>query len=228
MLNKDKEEILSQMGEALSSPQHTYGMLNNADIVFGTVTADDEKKVPLTRGMYAKLIKDEDRDKRKEAYKAYYQPYIQLKNSIASTLSAAIKNNITISKIRNYPSALEKSLFDDNVPKEVYDNLIQTTKQNIASLHTYNNLRKEKLQLDELRQYDLHVDLVEGVKQDISYEEAFETMLASLSPLGEEYIQTLRSFKDKRYIDVRELPGKRSGAYNFGSYDVHPFYSLKS
>ncbi|ABS22451.1 oligoendopeptidase F [Bacillus cytotoxicus] len=226
VLNKDKEEILSQMGEALSSPQHTYGMLNNADIVFGTVTADDEKKVPLTRGMYAKLIKDEDRDKRKEAYKAYYQPYIQLKNSIASTLSAAIKNNITISKIRNYPSALEKSLFDDNVPKEVYDNLIQTTKQNIASLHTYNNLRKEKLQLDELRQYDLHVDLVEGVKQDISYEEAFETMLASLSPLGEEYIQTLRSFKDKRYIDVRELPGKRSGAYNFGSYDVHPFILL--
>ncbi|MFY0146038.1 oligoendopeptidase F [Bacillus cytotoxicus] len=226
VLNKDKEEILSQMGEALSSPQHTYGMLNNADIVFGTVTADDEKKVPLTRGMYAKLIKDEDRDKRKEAYKAYYQPYIQLKNSIASTLSAAIKNNITISKIRNYPSALEKSLFDDNVPKEVYDNLIQTTKQNIASLHTYNNLRKEKLQLDELRQYDLHVDLVEGVKQDISYEEAFETMLASLSPLGEEYIQTLRSFKDKRYIDVRELPGKRSGAYNFGLYDVHPFILL--
>ncbi|PEB47484.1 oligoendopeptidase F [Bacillus pseudomycoides] len=226
VLNKDKEEILSQMGEALSSPQHTYGMLNNADITFGEVTTDDGSKVNLTRGMYSKLIKDENRDKRKEAYKAYYQPYVQLKNSIASTLSAAIKNNVTISKIRNYPSALEKSLFGDMVPKEVYDNLIDTTKKNMTSLHTYNHLRKEKLQLNELRQYDLNVDLVKGVKQDIPYDEAFEIMLTSLSPLGEEYIQTLRGFKDKRYIDVRELPGKRSGAYNFGVYGVHPFILL--
>ncbi|MDZ5608522.1 oligoendopeptidase F [Bacillus pseudomycoides] len=226
VLNKDKEEILSQMGEALSSPQHTYGMLNNADITFGEVTTDNGNKVNLTRGMYSKLIKDENRDKRKEAYKAYYQPYVQLKNSIASTLAAAIKNNVTISKIRNYPSALEKSLFGDMVPKEVYDNLIHTTKKNIASLHTYNHLRKKKLQLDELRQYDLNVDLVKGVKQEIPYDEAFEIMLTSLSPLGEEYLQTLRDFKEKRYIDVRELPGKRSGAYNFGVYGVHPFILL--
>lgn len=90
-MNKDQEEILSQMGEALSSPQHTYGMLNNADILFGEVTSNDGEKVTLTRGMYAKLIEDESREKRKEAYKAYYKPYVQLKNSIASTLSAAIK-----------------------------------------------------------------------------------------------------------------------------------------
>ena len=79
--------------------------------------------------MYAKLIEDENREKRKEAYKAYYKPYVQLKNSIASTLSAAIKNNVTVSKLRKYPSALEKSLFGDMVPKEVYENLIETTKK---------------------------------------------------------------------------------------------------
>ena len=128
-MNKDQEEILSQMGEALSSSQHTYGMLNNADILFGEVTTNDGEKVTLTRGMYAKLIEDESREKRKEAYKAYYKPYVQLKNSIASTLSAAIKNNVTVSKLRKYPSALEKSLFGDMVPKEVYDNLIETTKK---------------------------------------------------------------------------------------------------
>ncbi|MFH4351770.1 M3 family metallopeptidase, partial [Acinetobacter baumannii] len=84
---------------------------------------------------------------------AYYKPYVQLKNSIASTLSAAIKNNVTVSKLRNYPSALEKSLFGDMVPKEVYENLIDTTKKNIQTLHTYNEIRKEKLNVDELRQY---------------------------------------------------------------------------
>lgn len=98
VLTKEKEEILSALGEALSSPDRTYGMLNNADIEFGQVTNDDGEKVEMTRGMYSKLIEDEDREKRKEAYKAYYKPYVQLSNTIASTLSSAVKNNVTLSK----------------------------------------------------------------------------------------------------------------------------------
>ncbi|MDR6123252.1 oligoendopeptidase F [Bacillus sp. SLBN-46] len=226
VLSKEKEELLSQLGDALSVPSHTFGMINNADIKFGDVTNDNGEHVELTRGMYAKLIENENRDKRREAYKAYYQPYVQLKNSIASTLAAAIKNNVTLAKIRQYPSALEKSLFGDKVPKDVYENLIQTTKKNIAPLHRYTQIRKEKLKLAEIRQYDMSVPLVSGVKQVISYEEAYETMCKALAPLGEEYIQILKEFKDARYIDVRETPGKRSGAYNLGVYGVHPFILL--
>ncbi|MFP7443571.1 oligoendopeptidase F [Bacillus infantis] len=226
VLTKEQEEILSQLGEALSSPSNTYGMINNADIKFGMVTKDDGGKVRLTRGMYSKLIEDEDREKRKEAYKAYYKPYVELKNTIASTLSAAIKNNVATSKLRRYPSALEKGLFGDNVPKEVYENLIQSAKENIAPMHEYNRLRKEKLKLDELHQYDLSVPLVSGVKQEIPYEEAYEIMLKALAPLGEDYVQTLKDFKDARYLDVRETPGKRSGAYNMGVYGVHPYILL--
>ncbi len=226
ILNKDQEQILSQLGEALSVPSHTFVMINNADLKFGEVTNEEGDKVELTRGMYAKLIEDEDRDKRREAYKAYYKPYLQLKNSIGSTLSASIKNNVTLAKLRKYPSALEKSLFGDLVPKEVYQNLISTTKENIDSLHQYSKIRKEKLAVDELRQYDLSVPLVSGVKQVISYEDAFDIMCKALAPLGEEYVQTLREFKESRYIDVRETPGKRSGAYNLGVYGVHPFILL--
>ncbi|MGG1675399.1 oligoendopeptidase F [Neobacillus sp. NRS-1170] len=226
VLSKDQEEVLSQLGEALSVPSHTFGMINNADIKFGEVTAENGDRVELTRGMYSKLIEDEDRDKRREAYKAYYQPYVQLKNSIASTLSAAIKNNVTMSRIRQYPSALEKALFGDNVPKEVYENLIRTTKENIGPLHQYNRIRKEKLRLDELRQYDMSVPLISGVKQVISFEEAYETMCKALSPLGDDYLGILKEFKDARYIDVRETPGKRSGAYNLGVYGVHPYILL--
>lgn len=226
VLSKDQEEVLSQLGEALSAPSTTFGMMNNADIKFGDVTDNNGEKVQLTRGMYSKLIEDEDRDKRREAYKAYYKPYVELKNSIASTLSAAIKNNVTMARIRNYPSALEKALFGDMVPKEVYENLITATKKNIAPLHRYSGIRKVKLQVDELRQYDMSVPLVQGVKQVISYEEAYETMIKALAPLGAEYVSILKEFKDARYIDVRDTPGKRSGAYNLGIYGVHPFILL--
>ncbi|WHY02890.1 oligoendopeptidase F [Neobacillus sp. DY30] len=226
VLTKDQEEVLSQLGEALAAPSTTFGMINNADIKFGDVTTDNGEKVQLTRGMYSKLIENEDREKRREAYKAYYKPYVELKNSIASTLSAAIKSNVTMARIRKYPSALEKALFGDMVPKEVYENLIKATKENIAPLHRYTEIRKEKLQVDELRQYDMSVPLVQGVKQVIPYEEAYETMIKALAPLGDEYVSILKEFKDARYIDVRETPGKRSGAYNLGIYGVHPFILL--
>jgi oligoendopeptidase F len=226
VLSKEQEAVLSQLGEALSAPANTFGMINNADIKFGEVTAENGEKVELTRGMYSKLIEDEDRDKRQEAYKAYYKPYVGAKNTIASTLSAAIKNNVTMARIRNYPSALEKALFGDMVPKTVYDNLITSTKENISPLHQYSKIRKEKLQLEELRQYDMSVPLVNGVKKVIPYEEAYDLMLKGLAPLGEDYIETLKEFKNARYIDVRETPGKRSGAYNLGVYGVHPYILL--
>ncbi|MBY0120467.1 oligoendopeptidase F [Bacillus sp. S/N-304-OC-R1] len=226
VLNKEQEELLSQLGEAFSVPSQTFGMMNNADIKFGEVATENGKKVELTRGMYAKLIEDDDREKRREAYKAYYQPYLQLKNSIASTLAGAIKNNVTLSKVRHYPSALEKALFGDNVQKEVYENLIDTTKEYIAPLHKYSRIRKEILGVEELRQYDLSAPLVKGVKPVISYEEAFKTMKKALTPLGDEYSKILDEFKDGQYIDVRETPGKRSGAYNLGVYGVHPYILL--
>ncbi|APH04850.1 oligoendopeptidase F [Bacillus weihaiensis] len=226
VLSKEQEQVISQLGEALSAPANTFGMINNADIKFGDITNEDGEKVELTRGMYAKIMEGEDRDKRKEAYKAYYMPYVQMKNSIASTLSASIKNNVTLAKLRQYPSALEKGLFGDFVPKEVYEKLISTTKLNLPVLHSYTKIRKDILDVEELRQYDLSVPLVKGVKKEITYDEAYDIMLKALAPLGEEYLQTLKEFKESRYIDVRETPGKRSGAYNLGVYGVHPYILL--
>ncbi len=226
VLTKEQEEVLSKVGEAFSTPQKTYGMINNADIKFGEVTSDSGEKIELTRGMYSKLIEGKDRKKREEAYKAYYKPYVQLKGTIGSTLSAAIRNNVNMSKLRNYPSALEKSLFGDEVPKGVYDNLIMSTKQNLTPMYKYIELRKQLLGVEELHAYDLSVPLVGDAKEDIEYEQGFALMLEALKPLGEEYIETLAGFKEHRYIDVRETPGKRSGAYNIGLYGVHPFILL--
>lgn len=226
VLNKDQEELLSHLGEALSSPKQTFGMMNNADIKFGDVTNDDGENVELTRGLYAKLIEDDDRNKRQEAYKAYYKPYAQLKNSIASTLSSTVKTNATTAKLRHFPSALEKALFGDNVPKEVYENLIKAARHHLPSLHTYSDIRKQVLGVEDLRQYDLSVKLVQNLNKEIPYDEAYETMLKALAPLGDDYVKTLAGFKEKRYVDVRETKGKRSGAYNLGVYGVHPFVLL--
>ncbi|WZY00116.1 oligoendopeptidase F [Bacillus sp. FSL W7-1360] len=226
VLPKDQEALLSKFGETFSAPSDTFNMYNSADIQFGDITNDSGEKVQLTRGMYAKLIEDENREKRKEAYKAYYKPYVEMNNTIATIYAAEVKKNTTISNMRGYNSTLAQALFNDNIDLRVYEQLIETAKANIEPLHAYTRLRKDKLGVDEIRQYDLNVPITPGVKMDIQYDEAYEMMLTALAPLGKDYVDTLSSFKDKRYIDVRETPGKRSGAYNLGVYGVHPFVLL--
>lgn len=227
VLSKEKEEILSEFGEALSVPSQVFGMINNADIKFGEVTNEKGEKVELTRGLYAKLMESKDRERRKEAYHAYYMPYLNMKNTIATTFAASVKNNVKTSRIRNYTSALDKSLFADRVPLEVYDNLLISTRKNLKYMDEYMSYRKKKLNLEELHAYDLSVPLaLDADEMEISFDQAYEIMLEALKPLGEEYITILKGFKEKRFFDVRETPGKRSGAYNLGVYGVHPYILL--
>ncbi|CAG7643129.1 oligoendopeptidase F [Paenibacillus allorhizosphaerae] len=226
VLSKEKEEVLSQLGEVMSVPKTVFGMINNADIQFGEVTDENGKKVTLTRGMYSRILESHNRERRAEAFKAYYKPYVGLKNTIAATLGASAKNNVLFSKMRNYESPLQRSLFADNVPVSVYENLIQTTRDHLAPMYRYVDYRKKRLGLDELRVYDLSVPLVEDFELVKPYEEAYDTVLAGLAPLGEEYISILKQAKTSGWIDVRETQGKRSGAYCWGPYGTHPYVLL--
>ncbi|WP_214482831.1 oligoendopeptidase F [Bacillus sp. SM2101] len=226
VLSKGEEDILSHLSDVLSTPKDTFRMLNYADIKFGEVTNRNGIKIEVSHGNFSKLIMDNCRETRKEAYKVYYKPYLQLKNSFASTLSGVIKNNVMISKVRNFPSSLEKGLYDDKIPIQVFQNLISKTKENLSALHQYTNIRKEILGLNEIRPYDLSVSLTEEVNKEVPYNEAYDLMAEALSPLGDEYIGILKGFKKGGYIDVYERTGKRSGAYTIGLYGFNPYVLL--
>ncbi len=142
---------------------------------------------------------------------------------IAATYAASVRKDVFYAKMRNYDSALQAALHGDNIPVEVYTNLIDTMHSRLDLMHRYIGLRKKLLGVDELHMYDLYVPLVEDVEFDIPYEEAAETMLASLAPLGEEYVNIVRHGLENRWVDVLENEGKRSGAYSTSAYGVHPY-----
>ncbi|GJM74163.1 hypothetical protein HMSSN036_63790 [Paenibacillus macerans] len=130
------------------------------------------------------------------------------------------------SRVRKYPSVLEMSLYGDNIPKEVYTNLIDTIHESLPLLHRYMKLRKKLLGVDELHMYDLFAPLVEEYKWDINYEEAKQMVEDGLKPLGDDYLKALRSGFENRWIDVYENEGKRTGAYSWGAYGTHPYVLL--
>ncbi len=226
ILSKSEESLLAQVGNISQAPNTIFGMLNNADLKFPKVKDENGEEIELTQGRYIQFLESKNRDVRREAFKAMYDTYGKMKNTLASTLSANVNKNIFYSRARKYPSALEMSLYGDNIPKEVYTNLIGTIHKHLPLMHRYMNLRKKLLKVDELHMYDLFAPLVEEFKLDITYDQAKATVLDSLKPLGDDYLDVLKDGFDSGWIDVYENEGKRSGAYSWGAYGTHPYVLL--
>lgn len=226
VLSASEEQLLAMAGEMANSPASIYNMINNADIKFPTIRDEKGQDVELTKGRFIPFMESSERRVRKDAFDALYSTYKKQINTIASTLSANVKANIFNSRARKYSSAREASLFPDNVPLSVYDNLIEAIHENMGLMHRYVSLRKKMLQLDELHMYDLYTPIVREVNMEIPFEKAVETVKQGLQVLGNQYIQDLEKGLASHWIDIYENEGKRSGAYSWGCYDSHPYVLL--
>lgn len=226
ILSQEQEQLLADAGEITQAPDAIFAMLNNADIKFPIILDENNEEVELTKGRYTKFMESSNRRVRKDAFEAMYNTYASLNNTFAAILNSNVKKNMFYSKVRKYDSSLEASLFEDNIPKAVYTQLIDTVHDNIGLMHRYVRLRKKLLGVDELHMYDLYTPIVKDINIKVSYEEAQAKVLESLKPLGDDYLSNIKKAFDSRWIDVYENEGKTSGAYSWGSYATDPYILL--
>lgn len=225
-LSAAEEQLIARAGEVIQAPSNIFRMLNNADIAFPVIKDETGKEVEVTHGRYLQLLESGDRRVRRDAFTALYSSYRKLRNTLAATLSAGVKRDVFYARVRNYPSALEAALHDDDVRPEVYDNLVRTVRANLSTLHRYISLRKRLLGVSELHMYDLYVPLVKEVRWEITYPEAVQMVKAGLAPLGASYLEVLARGLAEGWVDVYESRGKTSGAYSWGPYGTHPYVLL--
>ncbi len=225
-LSTEMEELLALSSEACQTPSNTYGIFMNADLQYPEIEDENGEKVRITAGRFVPLEESRDRRVRKDAFEGAYNTLKQFKNTSASLYNGQVKKQIYIAKARNYSSTLECALDGNNVNPKVYYNLVDTINKHMDLMHRYVALRKKMLGVDELHMYDVYVPIVSDVEVKIPFEEAKETALKALAPLGDRYIELLKTAFNSRWLDVYENKGKRSGAYSAGCYGVHPYVLL--
>lgn len=223
ILSADQEALLAGAGEIFEASSNTFSILNNADLKFPVIENENGEKIQLTHGVYGQLMENTHRDVREAAFKGLYSVYDQFKNTFAQTLSSHVKAHNYKAKVRNYSSAREAALSNNHIPESVYDTLLDVVNQNLPLLHRYVSLRKRLLELDELHMYDMYTPILGEASIRYSYEEAKEKAVAALKPMGNEYLDIVKTAFGDRWIDVVENQGKRSGAYSSGSYDTAPY-----
>ncbi len=224
-LSDKEEELLSKIGKMLGNNYDTYEMIKDADISFDSIIVDG-KEQELNNSNYTLYIEDKNRDVRKSAFKSLYKTYKQFKESFASTLYGNVKEDVVSAKIRGYSSAMEESLYHDELNMSVYNNLVDTINKHMDVVYKYYDLKKNILGLDELHLYDVYTPIVVDYDKKYDFEEAKKIVLDTVNVLGEDYVNTLRQGYIDRWVDIYPNKGKRTGAYSGGCYDSYPYILL--
>ena len=224
ILSSKEERILSLSMPAIGGHQETFSQLTNVDMTFGSVRNDRGQEIELTQSSFSSLLQRPDRTVRKEAFEKFYTEFTDHRYTLASALANSIKADVYLARARHYPSAREASLFADNVPADVYDNLIGAVRSRLPVLHKYYALRQRVFNLPDLHVYDTYAPLVGAIQSDVPFDEAVDMVLKSLHPLGSEYTEALsRGLRKERWCDRYENKGKRSGAFSYGTYQGPPY-----
>ena len=222
-LLEGEEKILAAGASAVRGHHETFSQLTNVDMSFGLITDERGKEVVLSQSSFISLLHNRDRQVRRRAFDLFYKEFSDHRYTLASSLASSIRGDVFYARVRNYPSALEASLFGDDVPVAVYDNLIGTVRANLSALHDYYDLRKQLLGLEDIHQFDTFVPLFPDVAKTVQFDEAIDLITAAFEPLGDEYVTTLRNGLKSRWVDRYETKGKRSGAFSSSSYGNPPY-----
>lgn len=226
VLSSEMEKLVAMTGEMAQTPEQVYSIINNADLIYPEIEDENGEKVRLSHGNFVPFEESGDRRVRKDAFEAFYSIYKQFAGTIAGLYNGQVKQQIFYAKARNYASTLEAAVDANNVPVKVYRNLVETVNANMDKMHRYVKLRKKCLGVDELHMYDVYTPMIADAAKKVSYDEAKETVLKALAPLGEDYVATVKEGFENRWIDVYENEGKRSGAYSAGAFGTHPYVLL--
>ncbi len=230
VLSKETEAVLSQGSRVFGGFHEIYSMIDNADFPFPTVkigSGEARREVKLSHGSYGLLLRDKDVRTRKTVFKAYYNAYIGLINTITAAYVGNVDKDVFLAKARKYNSCLDRALSSEDVSPIVYKNLLKSVKKGLPQLHRYYRDRKRALNLRKQHMYDLYMPVVEDAELELDYEDAFKLVKEGLAPLGERYGKLLEEAHDNGWIDVEETEGKRSGAYSISVFGLkHPYVLL--
>ena len=219
----ETETLLGLLGDPFAGTSASSRVLTNADFQFQPAMNADGEPVELTQGSIQRLMTEPDRTLRQTAWENYLDLYRSYQNTLANNLETSIKQNVFLTRAHKYDSTLEAALFENQIPTDIFHNLIHTFKANIPLWHRYWHMRREALGVDILEPFDARAPFTD-TRPSVSYQQAVEWICSGLTPLGEDYIAAIRrGCGEERWVDVYPNQGKRGGAFSSGVHGTHPF-----
>ena len=226
ILDEKSEKLLTLFGPLESSGSELYSALAVGDGKSVEVELSNSKKVVVTQSNYRSLIADsQDAEDRRKIFEAIFNNYEEHKNIFATIYNTVLLADKAEAKSRGYKNSLEAHLYGNNIPLEVYYNLVEVAGTYNESLKKYLKIRQEYLKLPVIHTYDRFIELASSNKK-YTYEEAKELFFSSLKEFPADFQAKAHEVLKEGFVDVYEGEGKRTGAYSSSMPNMHPFILL--
>ncbi len=225
VLAQETEQTLAALGEVLSVPGSVWGQATAVDLQCTPVRDAQGREQPVSIAAYVfGLSGSADRELRRHGYESLASGIGRHKATLATTLATQIKRNVVMARVRRYASATEMILEGQQVPEEVYRNVLQIVHDEIAPhFRRLMRLRQRLLHLDRVYRYDVDAPLDPEYDPPTTFAESGELIRKGLAALGEEYGEIVEAAIRDRWVDRAENAGKRSGAFCATVYGVHSY-----
>jgi len=227
VLLENEEVLMNKASKVLGGYSDVFDNIDTLDIKFADAKDSKGKMHEVNDHNYAELLESNDRVLRSNAMDSFNKGYHSLCNTIATNYINSVEGDWFVADVYKHKSTLDMAMFGENLPKQIYTNLLDNVNKNLKNVHKFYALKKKALGYKDFYFYDRLVSITK-FKGSLDYEEGMDTVIEAMRVMGDEYVEGLKRARAERWIDVYPCEKKQGGGFCCSMYAPHPYILLNT
>lgn len=224
LLSPDVEKALANLREVINAPYDIYTKMRAGDFDMDDFEVDG-KTYKNSFVSYENFYQNhENAEIREKAFRSFSKGLRKHQNTAAAAYLAKVKSEKLLADMKGYASVFDYLLAEQEVDRSLFDrqiDLIMTEFGPVAQ-----KFLKHVAQVNGLEKMtfaDWKLDIDNDLNPEVSIDGAYDLVMKSLAPLGQEYTKEIERYQTERWVDFAANANKDSGGYAADPYKVHPY-----
>ncbi|HEQ4499946.1 TPA: oligoendopeptidase F [Streptococcus pyogenes] len=224
LLSPDVEKALANLREVINAPYDIYTKMRAGDFDMEDFEVDG-KTYKNSFVSYENFYQNhENAEIRDKAFRSFSKGLRKHQNTAAAAYLAKVKSEKLLADMKGYASVFDYLLAEQEVDRSLFDrqiDLIMTEFGPVAQ-----KFLKHVAQVNGLEKMtfaDWKLDIDNDLNPEVSIDGAYDLVMKSLAPLGQEYTKEIERYQTERWVDFAANANKDSGGYAADPYKVHPY-----
>ncbi len=190
--------------------------ITNNITVAGNITLSNGRETTVNSRAYSEILfSDANRENRKKCYDRRFYHTINQSDAMAEIYSKKARMDDLLAREQNYSNAYHSKMFRNYLTAEQIEEMNSVLKERKSVFDSYYELRKKVMNLDELKPYDLYLQLMKDPGKRCNYTDALVEIYGSYAGMAPVFKEIFLKEVTGNYTDVypNQAGGKLPGGY---------------
>ncbi|CAM4148458.1 oligoendopeptidase F [Streptococcus penaeicida] len=224
LLAPEVEQAMTNLREVMNAPYDIYTKMRAGDFEMEPFEVEG-KSYPNSFVSYENFYQNhEDQAIREKSFRSFSAGLRKHQNAAAAAYLAKVKSEKLMSDMRGYDSVFDYLLAEQEVDRAMFDRQIDLIMSEFGPVaQKYLKHVAHVNGLEKMTFADWKLDIDNDLNPQVSIDDAYDFVMKSIQPLGQEYSQEIARYQSERWVDFAANENKDSGGYAADPYKVHPY-----